>query len=337
MDVLIYNIDSRTRNTTAFPDSHEFTYNKVDATIDGIVRVEPFNIKNVIEINVSNIEIPNNFHFINTTRGNNTFKCDSSDPPTTVRTINNGSYTKDEFMTELTSKLTGLNFTYSSTTGFVTITNNTGGDLNILFESTSNDNLSLGELLGFTVNSSTAIANSATLTGTKSLTIPQEPYVFLKLNDMGNILNLDKRYAAKLVPDNSSRFDDLNRETIYKTLSSLIKFDQPLDIKELKVSLVDNYSNLISINNANFSFNLEVKTISNSLLKQYEEMKFYNNEVMERILHARMLEYYDNLTKKGNTLTNQYSNNIQNQHNNIEYTPQGNRNNYNYSDDPFRK
>lgn len=337
MDVLIYNIDSSTRNVTAFPNSHDFTYNNVDTTIDSVVRVEPFNVKNVIEINVENIEIPNNFHYINTTKGNNVFKCDGSNPPTTVRTISNGSYTKSEFMTELSIPLTGLDFSYSNTTGFVTITNNTGGDLNILFESNTNEYPSLGKLLGFTLDSPISIANTGTITGTTSLTIPQEPYVFLKLNDMGNILNLDKRYIAKIILDNSSRFDDINRETIYKTLSTRVKFDQPLDIKELKVSLVDSYGNLVSINNGNFSFNLEVKTISNSLLKQYEEMKFYNNEVMERILNARMLEYYDKLENRPNTLTNQYSNNIQNQHNNIEYTASGNRNNYNYPHNPFRK
>ena len=49
-----------------------------------------------------------------------------------------------------------------------------------------------------------------------------------------------------------------------------------------------------------------------------------------------MLEYYDR-ENKNHTLTNQYSKNIQQQHNNIEYTSMGNRNNYNYSDGFFRK
>ena len=65
-------------------------------------------------------------------------------------------------------------------------------------------------------------------------------------------------------------------------------------------------------------------------------MKFFNNDVSERILNARMLEYYDR-ENKNHTLTNQYSRNTQQQHNNIEFTSMGNRNNYNYNDNLFRK
>ena len=164
----------------------------------------------------------------------------------------------------------------------------------------------------------------------------QEPYVFLRINDLGNIIHKDKRYVAKLVPDNSSRYTNTNTETVYRSVATTIVLDQPIDIKELKVSLVDSAGNLASLNNANFSFSFEVKTISNSLLKQYEEMKFFNSDVSERILNARMLEYYDR-ENKNHTLTNQYSRNTQQQHNNVELTSMGNRNNYNYNHNIFRK
>ena len=341
METLIYNIDSNDRNKTSYPNSHDFTYNRVDKTFskivdafdgdgnrigtttENIVSVEPFNVKNILEINVSSVEIPNTFYYISSTKGNNTI--------TTVNdgdeTIADGSYTKDELMTAVAA-LTGVSSaTYSSTTGKVTLA--TGS--NFSFTNISNYP-SLGEILGYedgtTYTSGTAATNA--------MTLPQEPYVFLKINDLGNIIHKDNRYVAKLVPDNSSRFDDLNRETVYRTLSTRIIFDQPNDIKELKISLIDSAGNLASINNANFSFNFEIKTISNSLLKQYEEMKFFNSDVSERILNARMLEYYDR-ENKNHTLTNQYSKNIQQQYNNIEYTSNGNRNNYNYSDGFFRK
>jgi len=323
METLIYNIDSNDRNKTSFPNSHNFTYNKVDTTIDSIVRVEPFNIKNVIEINVSSVEIPNNFYYINSTKGNNTINTVSNSD----ETIPNGSYTKDELMTALATTTGITSATYSSTTGKVTL--NT--DSNFTFTNIS-DYPSLGEILGY----EDGITYSSGTEATNAMTLPQEPYVFLKINDLGNIIHKDKRYVAKLVPDNSSRFDDLNRETVYKTLSTTIVLDQPIDIKELKISLVDSAGNLSSLNNANFSFSFQIKTISNSLLKQYEEMKFYNNDVSERILNARMLEYYDR-ENKNHTITNQYSKNTQQQHNNIEYSSMGNRNNYNYSDNLFRK
>lgn len=331
MDKIIYNIDSYDRNKTSFPNSHDFTYNKVDTTIDGVVRVEPFNVKNIIEINVENIELPNNFHFINSTKGNNVFLAQTVNPPSTVRTLTSGSYTHDELATKLSTIITGITFSYSSTTGFYTISNASGLNYYFKFESLSNGYQSLGELLGFQADTVLTVNDGNSITSTSGSTIAQEKYVFLKINDLGNIIHKEKRYVSKLVPDNSSRYDSLNTETIYRSYNVNIKFDQPKDINELKISIVDSLGNLASINNVNFSFNFEVNSISNSMLKYYEEMKFYNNDVMERILNARMLEYYDR-ENKNHTITRQYSRNIQSQFNNIEYKHDGNRNNYNYSE-----
>jgi hypothetical protein len=287
-----------------------------------VVRVEPFNVRNVIEINVSSVEIPNTFHYINSTKGNNTININGSD---TV--ISDGSYTKSELMSELQSNADVTTASYSSTTGKVTLTT-TG---NIVSTNIS-DYPTLGEILGYVDGSTYVSAEEAP----NAMNVPQEPYVFLRINDLGNIIHKDKRYVAKLVPDNSSRYTNTNTETVYRSVATTIVLDQPIDIKELKVSLVDSAGNLASLNNANFSFSFEVKTISNSLLKQYEEMKFFNSDVSERILNARMLEYYDR-ENKNHTLTNQYSRNTQQQHNNVELTSMGNRNNYNYNHNIFRK
>jgi hypothetical protein len=323
METLIYNIDSNDRNKTSYPNSHDFTYNKVDTTIDSVVRVEPFNVKNVIEINVSSIEIPNTFYYISSAKGNNAITVDG-----TEYTISDGSYTKNEILTEI-DNITHVHIpTYSSTTGKITFDTDSK---DFSFTSIS-DYPSLGEILGFENGTTYNDGDTAP----NAMNLPQEPYVFLKINDLGNIIHKDKRYVAKLVPDNSSRYTNTNTETVYRTVSTRIILDQPIDIKELKISLADSAGNLATLNNANFSFSFEVKTISNSILKQYEEMKFFNNDVSERILNARMLEYYDR-ENKNHTLTNQYSRNTQQQHNNIEYTSMGNRNNYNYSDNYFRK
>jgi hypothetical protein len=336
MDTLIYNIDSKDRNTTNYPNSHNFTYNKVDSVIDGVTRIDPFNIKNVIEINVSNIEIPNTFHFINNTKVNNKVLIGTINPPTSEYTLNNGSYTKVELVTALSSLVSGIDFTYSSTTGLITITNTTGNTYYLMFESNNTVYPSLGNILGLTNDTVITITNGASVSASIAMTLPQEPYVFLQISDLGNIIHREQRYVAKLVPDNSTRFDDLNRETIYKTLSTNIRFNQPRDINKLDIKLIDNFGNLTSINNANFSFTFEIKTINNSILKQYEEISFYNNDVMERILHAQMLEYYKRMNNNPNiNLTTGYNMNTQNQFNKSEFNYDGNRNNYNYSHNPF--
>ena len=63
---------------------------------------------------------------------------------------------------------------------------------------------SLGEILGY----EDGITYTSGTAATNAMTLPQEPYVFLKINELGNIIHKDNRYVAKLVPDNSSRFDD---------------------------------------------------------------------------------------------------------------------------------
>ena len=230
-------------------------------------------------------------------------------------------------MTELETFAAVNSATYSNKSGKVTLV--TTGDI---LSTNISDYPSLGEILGYIDGTAEGTGDEAP----NAMNLPQEPYVFLRINDLGNIIHKDKRYVAKLVPDNSSRYTNTNTETVYRSVETTFVLDQPIDIKELKVSLVDSAGNLASLNNANFSFSFEIKTISNSLLKQYEEMKFFNSDVSERILNARMLEYYDR-ENKNHTLTNQYSKNIQQQHNNIEYTSMGNRNNYNYNDNFFRK
>jgi hypothetical protein len=335
MDTLIYNIDSKDRNTTNYPNSHNFTYEKVNSVIDEVSRIEPFYIKNVIEINVSNVEIPNNFHFINNTKVNNKVLFGTTSPPTTEYTVNDGSYTKEELVSELSNFVLGIDFTYSSTTGLVTITNSTGNNYYLMFESNDTSYPSLGDILGITNDVVIPITNGNSISASIAMTLPQEPYVFLQISDLGNIIHKEQRYVAKLVLDNSSRFDDINRETVYRTLSTNIKFNQPRDINKLEIKIVDNYGNFANIINTNFSFTFEVKTINNSILKQYEEMSFYNCDVMERILHAHMLEYYKNMNNKGVNLTTGYSISTQNQFNKSEFNYDGNRNNYNYSHNPF--
>lgn len=315
MEKLIFNIDSNDRNKTTYPNSHNFTYNRVEESVDSIYKIESFVEKNVIEMNVSSVEIPNNFYYINSTKGNNKITVDGVE-----YTISDGSYTKSELLTEL-DNVTHVHIpTYSSTTGKVTFDTDSKD-----FSFTSLSSYpSLGEILGY--------KNDVTYndgdTAPNAMTLPQEPYVFLKINDLGNIIHKNKNYVAKLVPDNSSRYNNVNTETVYRTLSTRIVFDQPIDINKLDISLVDSAGNLCSINNTNFSFNLELVKIKNSLLKEYEQNNFYSVEVANRLLNSKMLKYYEN---KNNTLMQEYSKVSNNSFNSLEFNYDGNRQNYDYN------
>lgn len=313
METKVFNIDSKSRNTTKYPNSNNYKYNIVD---DG-TNIQIFDEKNVIELNISSIEMPNAFNFINTTKGNNVINIDSSD-----NTIASGSYSKNELIALLNNTDPGLVFSYSSTTGKVSIENTSGSTKTIVFTSLTNGYESLGEILGFE-NTTYTILNTNTLESTNVMTIPQEKYIFLKINDYGNIWNNNKKYIAKILLDNSTRYDDINQETILKLITNKVTFKKPTDINHLNLSIYDYKDKLISMNGANYSLTLELKIIENTVLKYYKENQFYDSDVIQQVLNIRMLEYYDKNTlvntNYDNTMTTNYSNNIVGYHSNFKY------------------
>lgn len=323
MENKIYNIDSSFRNIISYPQSSNYVFN----TMDTGTRVEPFNEKNVIEMKILSIEIPNTIYFITSARGNNTL--DINNIPLVIP-VPDGSYTKQELVDWLNANVPDSTFTYNSSTGKVTITNGAGatGPITFPLNTTNTNYLSLGQLLGF--QSTDSIAIGATLTGTNNMIDPQESYFFLQINSFGNIFHRNNRYVAKILNDSQGRFDDINQETIFKTITNTIKFDQPLDIPQLKITLVDKFGEIVDLNGNNFSFTLELTVITNTILKNYDEIRFYNDNVMEKILRSKMLAYYEKQVDKqtNNTLTNTYNNNLVNLNNHQEYNPYGSRNNY---------
>lgn len=323
METHCYNIDSKFRNTTSFPNSSDFVYNIVDEVIGGSTKVEPFNEKNVIELKIASLEIPNTMYYITTSRVNNTIKLGAVNI-----VVPNGSYTKQELVTYLDTYFaaSGVDVSYSSTTGKVTIVNNSGSS--ITFPSSGTSYYSLGQILGFLTTDT--ILTTTTAVGTNTMKDPQMTYFFLRINDFGNIIHKNRRYVSKILTDSQSRYNSYNQETFIKLMNNVIKFDQPTDILKLNIGLEDEFGNNVSLNGNDWSFTLEVTVITNTILKNFEEVKFYSEEVMDRILKSKMLAFYERQVseKTNSTLTSTYSSNLVNLNNIQEYTPNGSSNNY---------
>jgi len=323
METHCYNIDSKFRNTTSYPSSSDFVFNRVDEVIGSSTTIEPFNEKNVIEMKLSSLEIPNTMYYITTSRVNNTIKLGAANV-----VVPNGSYTKQELVTYLDTYFatSGVDVSYSSTTGKVTIVNNSGSSITFPVSGTSY--YSLGQILGFLTTDTILTATTAVATNT--MKDPQMAYFFLRINDFGNIINKNRRYVSKILTDSQSRYNTINQETFIKLVNNVIKFDQPIDIVNLKIGLEDEFGNNISLNGNDWSFTLEVTVITNTILKNYNEIKFYNDDVMDKILKSRMLSFYEKQVEpvNNNTLSSSYSSNIVNLNNIQEYTSDGSRNNY---------
>ena len=100
---------------------------------------------------------------------------------------------------------------------------------------------------------------------------------------------------------------------------------------QLKIRLEDKNGNIIDLgDDVNFSFTLELVVVTNAILKNYDQIRFYSDIVMDRILKAKMLAYYEKQTDPivNNTLTNLYNSNLVNLNSMQEYTALGNANNY---------
>jgi hypothetical protein len=324
MDIRIYNIDSKFRNTTSFPSSSDFVFNRVDQMIGTTNSIEPFNEKNVIEMKIISLELPDIIYNISSSYNNNKITKNGIDI-----IVPDGNYTKQQLVDYLNTNIGLTSVTYSSITGKVTIVNNNTPGILIAFPVSGSNYMSLGDILGFL--STTTIDGGVTSVGT-SVMQELERYYFLKINEFGNIINKNRRYVSKI-----TKCQCVNGET--KLIGEMIKFDQPLDIPQLKISLEDEYGQLVSLGGNNFSFTLQVTVITNTILKNYSEIRFYKEDVMDRLLKSRMLSYYEKQSEStvNNTLTNTYNGDLVNLNNQQEYNTFGSRNNYAPSFSYFRE
>lgn len=140
---------------------------------------------------------------------------------------------------------------------------------NILFSNLTNQNKdfniktpSLGYYLGFRKKIYTG-NNEYISEVSPNLNIIK--YIFVKVNNYGKILTNhgDSEYLAKVIlRNNSNNFDDESN-----LLTKRHIFSKPEDINKLKISLHDQFGNLINLENQDFSMTLEIGVINNSSLK----------------------------------------------------------------------
>ena len=176
METIIVNIDSRTRDINVYPNHSKFNYN---LSKNGIP-----NIKNIVELKISSIEFPNTSYFF--TKKNQNTSITISD---ITYTIDDGNYNSDDIIETLNDLVpSDVNFYINKNTGKVLI--NSTNKRKFSFENNSKYQ-SLGELLGFE-NDIYFIEGTC-----ESENIPNvigENYFFLKVNDLGHVLNGGKRY-----------------------------------------------------------------------------------------------------------------------------------------------
>lgn len=275
------------------------------------------NLKNVLEIKLSSVELPNTSYVFEQFKNNNKFiiSAPNNDPslPDNTYTIEipYGNYTSASIINTMNQIFVNVNFlvnleaTVNINSGLVTIK----ADSNFTIEFPQyTEYPSLGQLLGYKEKK---YENNNIHIGQHIINVIDYNYCFMKLNDYGYVYNGIKKYFSKIIITNKKY--EMSFEGSNNFVTKTMVFKQPKNINKLNIQLFDPYNKLIDMNGIQFSLTLEFKYVNNEILKSYKELIFYDADLMERILNDKMLDFFSNNDNKN--ISSTYDNIAQNQYN----------------------
>lgn len=271
------NIDTRFRENYYSSTSTNFNLNL------------PININNIVQMQLSAIELPTTYYVISKQYGNNFFSL-SVNGSTTVVTIPSGNYDQTTIMTAINNQLTLLGAPYNLIAFVLNLTNGTTGSGQVMvgeitagtvtsieldFQTDKNGiddrgtplPLKLGWLLGFRSGN---YANNLNYVSEGVLDITGPKYLYLVLDDYNNNVNnnfysafnssiLNKNILARISlqanPFNTLQQNNLNIVTTPR------EYFGPINLQIMNVQLLDEYGRILDINNMDFSFCITLTTV----------------------------------------------------------------------------
>ena len=282
VQVHVISVDSRFR-TNRQDFNHNFLY-KMDTQI-----------KNVVSVRASSMEIPNTWYTFSTYRGNTTFILHAFTEQTFLITIPEGNYSLDTsagnclqttLARVLNTALPSYAFTVvlDSISGLLTISALTNFSLdftNGIFSGRIDD-WGLGYNLGFR-NENFPIASpivrqtkfARTQTASALPDITGSNYIFLSLNPDWRVVEHNHPDHSNLAAFAKIVVDVKKNEIIYDNTSNLITKEytlkQPTNISSFNISLYDEYGQYILLRGGEVSLTLEVTEVRDSAL--YESLR----------------------------------------------------------------
>ena len=246
-------------------------------------------MNNVIQMQLSAIEIPTTFYVVSKQYGNNFFSI-TVNGATTVINIPDGNYTQitimdainnqlnlagtpyDEvlFKANITNSITG---TGQTLVGFSDLSGNTSLELNFQADKSGLDDrntplpLKFGWLLGFRngiyVNNLNYVSE-----GVIDTTGPK--YLYLVIDDHNNNVNNNfySAFNSSILNNNiiarialTSNVFSILQQNNSAIITTPREYFGPVDLKNLNIQLLDEYGRVIDLNNMDFSFCLTLSTI----------------------------------------------------------------------------
>ena len=246
----------------------------------------PQKLTEVKSIAVRCAEIPMTFYYFSAKRGNTTFKITGNNGSSYVRSISDGNYTANSLQSQLNNIITNINpaLTLNLTSNGFIIYNNGQEydnidytfhwDVDIYGEFQKNNfKSSLGWCLGFRQQQYTIPSNAGSLITEGALDIYNTRYLFLVVDEFrqSNPNSFVSPLHSSLISKNILARITLNSKTYdYGSIlpanifNGLLLSDQRVysgktDIQKLHIQLVDEWSNIVDLNQIGFSFCLEIE------------------------------------------------------------------------------
>lgn len=271
------NIDTRFRENYYSSTSSNFNLNL------------PININNIVQMQLSAIELPTTFYVVSKQYGNNFFSLSVNGTTTTV-TIPTGNYDQTTIMVAINNQLSLLGAPFNLVAFVLNLTNGTTGSgqvlvgeisagtvtsLEIDFQTDKNGiddrgtplPLKLGWLLGFRSGN---YVNNLNYVSEGIVDVSGPNYIYIVLDDYHNNVNnnfysafnssiLNKNILARISlqanPFNVLQQNNLNIVTTPR------EYFGPINLQIMNVQLLDEYGRILDLNNMDFSFCITLTTV----------------------------------------------------------------------------
>ena len=272
------NIDTRFRDNYFSSPSTDFHFSL------------PMNFDNVLQMQLTSIELPNTYYNVSKQYGNNYFSVTAttaSGTSTSVVTIPDGNYSYDGIVNIINTQLTNLGYPFDKVVFLLNINNNSGSgqmmvgpldaSLNALSLNFQADRfgiddrstplpLKLGWMLGFRNG---IYVNNLNYVSEGVLDITGPRYIYLVVDDHNNNVNngFYSAFNSSLLNNNilarislQSKFFDVQITNNLNIVTNPREYFGPVNIQNINIQLLDEYGRVLDINNMDYSFCLTLVT-----------------------------------------------------------------------------
>ena len=248
----------------------------------------PVNFNDIVQMQLSSIEIPTTYYIISKQYGNNFFSLTVNNSKTVIN-IPDGNYDQNTIMNTINYQLSLLGAPFDKVTFIINLTNGTTGsgqtmvgfdvsgntilELNFQADKYGIDDrntplpLKLGWLLGFRNG---IYVNNLNYVSEGLVDISGPKYLFLVLDDHNNSVNnsfysafnssiLNKNILARISLQ-ANPFNVLQQNNL-GIVTTPREYFGPINLVAMNIQLLDEYGRIVDINNMDFSFCITLTTI----------------------------------------------------------------------------